>query len=319
MTKIVIIGGGVSGLVASYVFRQHPGLDVMVLEEKSVGGEFLAGGLKYIHHTEEMVELFDALDLVHSNFIVNGGILLQDVVRPYPKCFSEMDKERVAQIQADHWRKTRRSEPGPEARKSMNDPASTKPRQAIRCNYRDMINALAKGALLCKASVEKIETGRLLTTTGVAVPYDFLIVTNPLWSLREMANFYVPEGVAMALNVAVIDARRDRYTRWDYVYTPYTPDNAVHRFSPAGGGYAVEGNGAFRGLAFTSDLNFLFPEGWCLVSFKEGLKGHLLPLDMGADWPPNVAPLGRFAQWDARATMDVVLLEARKLLKRWIG
>jgi len=317
--RVVIVGGGVSGLIASYVFSGIPGVETRVFEEKTTGGEFLAGGLKYIHHTEAMVDMFDELGLCHSNFMVNGGILLSDVVQPYPKCFQDMEPERAARIQDDHWRKTRRSEPGSDSKKAMNDPASTKPRQALRCDFVDMINELSDCAAITNAAVVEINQNDLLTSQKERVLFDFAVVTLPLWVIRELVKWYVPHGMAMALNVAKVNVRGDRFARWDYVYTPYTPSNCVHRFSPVAGGYSVETNGELNLGEIESDLNFLWPEGWAMMELKEGLKGHLLSLDTKPDWPRNIAPIGRFAKWDSRATIDVALEDSIALAKRWLG
>jgi hypothetical protein len=137
--------------------------------------------------------------------------------------------------------------------------------------------------------------------------------------VRELVSWYIPHGVAMKLNIANVQIRRDKYAAWDYVYTPYTPANAIHRFSPHNSEYAVEINGELDQLALESDLNFLFCEGWYIHSLQRNLKGHLLPLEQNFQWPGNVAPLGRFAQWDSRATVDTVHDEALKIGKRWFS
>jgi hypothetical protein len=104
---------------------------------------------------------------------------------------------------------------------------------------------------------------------------------------------------------------------FDYVYTPYTPADTVHRFSPNVGGYSVEANGILDRDRLQSDLAFIFPDGYVLEGIKEGLKGHLLPLPESVVWPDNVAPLGRFACWDSRVTADIVLRDAMELKQRW--
>ncbi len=318
MKKVVIAGGGISGLACNYVFSQYRNVDVKVLEPVQPGGEFLAGGLKYIHRTDEVVSMFTDLGMVFSNYSVRGGIMLRGKVEQYPKCFEGMDRAEAHRIQADHYRKTRLSEPGKHSRRAMNDPASVKPRRALRCDFESMITALAARAVIVPTGLQKVGVKILYLADGSILPYDYLVLTIPLWVIRRCVDWYVPHGVAMRLNVINVQPRKDRYARWDYVYTPYTPENTIHRFSVHGSGYAMEANGDLDHNKLHGDLNFIFSGGWWIGNIKAGLKGHLLPLDQEAQWPDNVAPLGRFAKWDSRATMDVVLADSIGLAERWL-
>lgn len=317
--RVVIVGGGVSGLVASYVFKKR-GLDPVVIEARALGGEFMAGGLKYIHNSDGMCSMFDDLGIAYSHYTVQGGIMLRGQVHPYPKVFQQLPKDEAAIIQADHYRKTRRTEGGADAKKAMNDPAAVKPRRALRCHFPDMIKALAEHATAYKGTLLRIKTktNELVMADTKRVPFDKLVLTVPLWVIKEAAPFYVPQGMAMRLNLVDVIPVRDRYAKWDYVYTPYTPANQVHRFSPRGRAYSVEVNGEMDRHHLESDLNFIFDEGWEIEAIKEGLKGHLLPLEHQPEWPDNIAPLGRFAQWDSRATTDVTLENAEALAERWM-
>lgn len=320
--KIVIIGGGISGLIANYVFRRHDYMqkcDVKVVEFQKIGGEFAIGGLKYIHRTDNMVRLFNELHLPYSNYTVRGGIMLRGKVLPYPNCFEGMNPQERSRIRQDHYIKTRRSAPGPWSERSMNDPASVKPRKALRCDFEDLIEGLALKTDVVTEKFSRLTEKYVHCTNSIRLPYDFLVFTIPLWIIRPGVQFYVPHGVAMKLNIAKAVPVKDEYAKWDYVYTPYTPSDCVHRFSPSGNGYVVESNGELDDFRLESDMNFIFPQGYYITGVKTGLKGHLLPLPQKPEWPDNVAPLGRFAQWDPRATADVVLDKAQQLAKRWIA
>jgi hypothetical protein len=317
MKNVLIIGGGISGLIASYVFKQNRSLNVKIMEPGQPGGEFTAGGLKYIHRTDAMAAMLSDLGMVFSNYPIHGGILLHGAVEPYPKVFSEMPKDRADRIRFDHYRKTRRHEPDEFASKAMNDPEDVEPRRAIRCDFQAMISELAGRCEFIKARLGRIEPQFVLSDQGDKFWYDYLVLTIPLWVIKSVAHFSVPEGHAMRLNVANVQVRKDPYAKWDYVYTPYTPANAIHRISPNDGGYSCEVNGELDKTALISDLNFIFKDGWYTLNVREGLKGHLLPLAERPDWPENVAPLGRFAKWDPRSTADVVLDDAAEIAKQW--
>lgn len=317
--KVVIAGAGVSGLVFNQVLKSYKGVEATILEPGAVGGEFLAGGLKYIHQTDAMEKMLDGLNVLYSPYTVQGGILLRERVEPYPACFQGLDKVQALRIQQDHFRKTRRIEPGEFAKKAMNDPASTKPRKALKCNFEDMVKALARGANIVRAPLAKIEEKEVVLGNGSKLPFDYLVLTIPLWVIKRAAPWKVPDGLSIQLNTATVKPARDPYAKWDYVYTPYTPANSIHRFSPNGGGYSVEVNGELDMAKLGLDLDFIFKDGWSILDVKPGLKGHLLPLDEQPAWPDNVAPLGRFAQWDPRATTDETLANSQALADRWFG
>lgn len=315
--RMIIVGGGISGLIASYVFKQVRGLEVKVMEPGPPGGEFLKGGLKYIHRTDAMASMISDLGLVFSNYNIRGGILLEGSVKPYPKHLSEIDRDHAARIKYDHYKKTRRQEPGEFAARSMNDPEDVSVRSAISCDFAELVKALAARADFTKARLAKIQPKNVITDHGNGHWYDYLVVTIPLWIVRHVAYFYVPEGHAMSLNLARIEPLRDPYAKWDYVYTPYTPADCIHRISPVEGGYSCESNGELSRPHLVSDLNFIFKDGWSVVSVHEGLKGHLLPLPERPNWPENVAPLGRFAKWDPRSTADVVMDDCMAIAEQW--
>lgn len=325
MQRLVIVGGGISGLIASWVFQRVPGLDVKVLEIGKPGGDFLAGGLKYLHKTDEMVAMLEDLGVTHTDYSVQGGILLKGVVEPYPACMRGVDKDRALRIQHDHYRKTRGIEPDSFAARSMNDPEATGPRTALRCDMQQTLRRLIARANIVADRADKIEPHRVTGSSGAVHKYDFMITTVPLWVMKQLSWFDLPDAMAAKLNLVMVDPnpRMDNYARWDYVYTPYTPENLIHRLTPRDGGYTCEFNGRWADEdssmndRITSEMNFLFPEGWALSNVVKNLNGHLLPLPTRPSWPFNIRPLGRFAQWDPRATSDVVLTTAQKLVREW--
>jgi hypothetical protein len=315
--RVLIIGGGISGLIASHVFRACRDVDVRVMEPGKPGGEFTAGGLKYIHRTDSMTAMLGDLGMVYSNYGIRGGILLKGKVEPYPKCLQAMPKEQSRRIQYDHYRKTRRQEPGEFSNRAMNDPEAVGERRAIRCDYELLIDTLAREATFIKARLAKVCDNFVLTDRGNKHDFDFLVLTIPLFVIKRLVDFEVPDGHAMRLNLINVEVQRDAYAKWDYVYTPYTPANAIHRVSTMDGGYSCEVTGELDMKSAEDDLGFLFKSGYYTMDVREGLKGHLLPLMYRPEWPANVAPLGRFAKWDPRSTADVVLDDAIAMARHW--
>ena len=322
MSGIYIVGGGTSGLIANYVFRRK-GFAPVVLEPGELGGEFLTGGLRYIHRTDAMVRMVEEFELPMSEYNVKGGIMLRGSVHPYPKHLSTLPPEQSSRIRIDHFRKTRRMEPGKFGERSMNDPATKSTRRrALRCDFEELIKELGSVADVKRFSLAEIDSraNRIRLKDIGWFNYDLLVLTIPLWVIRQMADFYVPHGMAMALNLVHVVPNKDRYSKWDYVYTPYTPSDAVHRFSPSDDGYTLEVNGDWdqRRTDTLDDLAFIFPDGFVVRGVRTGLKGHLLELDQKPEWPSNVFPLGRFAEWNPRGTLDVAYERAERILHQWM-
>lgn len=317
MDNLLIVGGGISGLLASYTFKQYSGVRVSVMTSTDVGGEFGAGGLKYIHKTEEVLKAMKDLDIIHSSHNIRGGVLLQEKVEPYPSVLGRFEKPRALRIRRDLYLKTRHQEPEEFSTRSALDPEDVGIRKAVRFEYQEFVSKLSKKSFFVKERMDLIHPGFVTTTSGNSYRYTHLVLTIPLWSLRNSAYFHIPEGHAVNLNVVNVQVVRDLYTKWDYVHTPYTPGNAIHRISPVDGGYQCEVNGVLDRFSLISDLNFIFKHGWSIDSVTENLKGSLLPLSQRPEWPDNIAPIGRFATWDPKATPDVVIDDCRRLAEIW--
>lgn len=321
---VAIVGGGVSGLLAAYVCQQYRNVSVTVYEPGPPAHEFLAGGLKYLHRTDDTVQLLNDHNRVFTNYAVRGGILLHGKVESYPLCFGAMERDRARRVQDDHWRKTRRTEPGEHSGRSMNDPEFSGQRQALRTSLPGLVHAMVKRVHIRPERIRRIQDGVLIgDTSGQRYGFHYAIVTLPLWVSRRLVDWPLPEATAMKLNLVKVEPLRDPYAKWDYVYTPYTPADLIHRISPAGGGYSCEFNGAWLPGStvindrVASDLNFLFPKGWVVSDTKSNLNGHLLPLAERPVWPTHIRPIGRFAKWDPRATADVTLQDVHTLATEW--
>lgn len=318
---ILIVGGGPAGLIAAWAAEPYP-CKVGILEPGRLGGSLLApGGLRYLKSTDGTTDMLETLDVGFEEFRVKGGLHYHGSVLRYPDCLSSIKDPR--KVQEDHWRKTRRTHPSSSTYDAMNAPKRGS-QKALKCDPLEFVEAISDGVHVAKAGLKSISPGKALTTTGVVVPYDYVIFTTPLWTLPEFGAWWkVPEAHAVRLNVVTVELQRhDPYALWDYVYTPYTPEDAVHRISPYRSGYMVEWNGLgdLVNSRVMGDLNWLFPGGYVVTGGRGGLNGHLLPLMGETHSPPeNVAMLGRFAQWNSRATMDVVLEDAKALMDKWFG
>jgi hypothetical protein len=321
--KLVIIGAGIAGLLCSYVFRKRKEFEVRILECNEVGGEFLASGMRYVgaHEDEEkdhMIKILNELGLANTTYLVKGGIFLKNEIHSYPKGIRKFGKERIRRIEKDYYRKSRLVEPSKKMKNALNDPANNKKRKAIKFNSRDFIVELSRRARIIKERMYAVTSESIICSDGLKIPYDYLVLTIPLWDIKEAVYWDVPTCDAIKMNSAYIITDNQRFLKWDHVYTPYTPSNYVYKVISAGCGYVVECSGEFKEAFLHSDLEFLFDGEWKIQNKILGNKGYMISFpDKEIKWPRNVAPLGRFATWDPYTSVDVTLSKIERLSRRW--
>jgi hypothetical protein len=310
-----VLGGGLAGLIAADALRKR-GANVTIIETQRADNDLFFGSRRF-YRTKGMVDLLERFELPYSDFIVRGGIMLRGFVWPYPMAFKGMSAEQAERVNQDHFAKALQTSSGEWGSTAMNREPGTRSRRALRCHVGDLAKALSQGVRHVRGTVKKLDMNSIVVGTE-RVPYDFAVVTLPLWELVGRATWHIPEATALRLNVAFVVPRRDRFAKWDFVFTPYTPGESIFRVAPIGSGYACEFNGTVEVDRLISDLNFIFPDGFTLAGLKVGLNGHLFPLSERPDWPENVAPIGRVAQWQ-QMTIDDVVKSATKVADRWLS
>lgn len=325
--NLVIIGGGISGLLCSYVFKDREDFNVKIIETDDIGGEFLASGMRYVGaiddeedevKTDPIMIMLDDLGLAYTTYLVKGGVFLKNTIHAFPEDFKKFKKEHMDRIKVDFYRKSRLIEPGLKAKNAMSDPANFRHKKAIKFNSRDLVKELAKKANIVKAHAHALTDRHVICSRKIMVPYDYLVLTVPLWEIKRLAWWEVHDADVVKMNTAFVMTDNQRFCQWDYVYTPYTPSDCVYKVISAGCGYIVESSGKFKEGSFHSDLEFLFDGEWKVENKLLGLKGYMINVpEKKTIWPLNIAPLGRFATWDSNATVDVTLDKAKVLLRRW--
>ena len=316
--RVIIVGGGMSGLLTAYTMQKYKDVDVTVIEHREVGGHFLYGGYKYVRRTDEFISMLHDLECVFSTYSVNGGILLRGDVLRYPADFSDLDNSDIERIRQEYWEKTRKTIPGKHTAKAFADPFSYRTVRAVRADFQDVIEKLEDRIDIRHCAFIKQEDKSIFTTSG-RMHFDYLVFTIPLNAMKDRVQYYVPNAITTKMSVVEVLPRRDPYYRFDYVYTPFTPENHVHRISSNGHTYFAEISGDIDETKVYSDLNFLFDGGWSPVSGKKDLRGHLMPIDATPDFPPWIATVGRYAQWSPRLTIDAAMDEAIRIGGEWFG
>lgn len=292
--RVCISGGDITGLIAAYVCRAR-GHSVVLVERGSVLGQSaLLPTHKYLERTPEVLTLLDGLGVVYAEYTLATGLLQGASVVECPRRVSEA-------VHHAHWRKTRLTAM-PTGAVGLSDPEVTSRRYGVSFDWRDFVKRLSTGLQVAR------DAGGLLSMA------DLVLETVPLWESRLVKH----EGaMAVALNMLPVRASRDRYLRWDIVYTPHTPGNAIHRlYHGEESGYVCEFSGVISEDSVTSDLNYLFPEGWHVDGPMATTTGKLVELQERPVWNPKVRPVGRVARWDEGVTMTRVIRDVVEGLDR---
>lgn len=328
--NIVILGGGIAGLLGAYAMRRQK--PTIIEAGAKLGGNFGAGGLKYIHDTPDMRQLLRELDLTFEPYKPRGRIWLDGAERSHPETLMEMDRLHRYQIQFRHWVKTRASDLG-FRQDCMNDPLGS--HAALKCDHIELMRKLevrlreAGCDIRLGAQVKGITADARAVqfgdgVTDVHVPYAVLVPTLPLGLLAKLAPWAdLPACEATKLAIFEVECPIFQRFDWDYMYTPdakwisrlvQPQPFTVQAEVPW---YLVQYEHADRHNLATVEvipdvmkiLNDEFHiEGVCTGARL--IPGHLRPLDREPVWPANWYPLGRFAQWDSRATADKVYARA---------
>lgn len=319
--RIGIIGGDIAGLVAARILRDR-GYSVCVFEEDDVGKSFFLPIYKYLERTTEVLRLLDELGLLHGPYSIQGGLHVNGEVTLCRRYLLN-NAERAKRVHYDYYRKTRLAQPDSYNVKSIDDPEVGPSRHAIQCDYVEFVSMLSKGVSVVRDRIKSIgltATGGMNVETRNSV-YGFkrLIVSSPLWEVKRLFDFDIPDSLAVKVNVIQVKTVKDTFLKWDFVYTPYTPDNVIHRVFTYNDGYGCQYSGDPDDNHIQSDLNFLFPDGWYVSQDPVAVPGHLLPLSEPVDWPTGIIPVGKHARWDNKATVTSTIKEISKLSRLWHG
>lgn len=308
MIRTVVVGLGLEGLVAGWVFRQHPNIETWI-----VGAYRRVEGVHAFTHTESIGNLLRELDVPHASFSPRDGILLRGTIEPYPACFREMERDDATRV-CTAWLEKAHLEAG-RVNGELRRMRCAKPRR-IRCNLDEFACALNRGARIVRRNDWRLEPGALVIGPH-RIPYDFAVLTESVRVYRDRVWFKVPNTEATQLATAFVVPRDGaRFRRWDRVLTPFTPGGALHTVRASENGCAVSFSGTCARDSFFSDLNFLFPDGYDLRALDRFEQPAATRPRLRT--PENVAALGRDAEWLQSVEIDSVLDRSYDLMRRWL-
>lgn len=316
MMRVVVIGVGLEGLIVSWVFRQHPHIEVWTIGRAPVGGHIEPReSIPHPMHSTSLAALLRELRVPASSFFPKNGILLRDKIHDYPHALKVMVPSERNRVFHD-LRLKARLEP-----KKPNGELKQRTDRRLRLDVPDLTAALMRGSANRIVTIDDwaLEPGALYFGKKQKIAYDFAVLTESLSFARSRVWFQVPDARAHARHTALVVPRNTRrYAPWDAVLTPYTPGMAIHQIAMSGHGFEATINGELHETRMLSDLNFLFADGYDLRSVHSNDGGTLQQLPRSVRWPDHVAALGAHAEWREGATLDQVVDGAYDLMRRWL-
>lgn len=334
--KVVILGGGISGLLAAWALRRKQ-VDITIIERGGeLGGNWAAGGLKYTKPTDSFCELLACAGIDQKIKHVKGRLHWDCYPQPHPEWLRSADPATQMYAKVLHWTKTR-GWSAPAEMTTLNDFAgSRKPEMALDYNQGHLMSWLVsevagRSFVATKADVSVITDETVEIATGEFFQYDMLISTIPLPVLVGLSPWWqwpaLPEP--KKLNIVIFELQHPPSfygIDWTYMYTPQS--NHCSRIS------------VYQSQAGQTELHVEIPET-CLSEFARGQLGaevsrltgaftlNLQPkavrsipghIQMSADivpWP-RLKLLGRYAEWNSRLVATDVLESAKKLAEAFI-
>ena len=348
----VVLGGGLAGLTVLSVLQTHtPPTSRLCLFDPLLNEtpRRLPEGLFYLRATEDMLQFFkeNLPGVTFDTRRVRGGIFSEGRVVPRGEAHQEFGSRLYQELRILYTQKTRNL-PYPQALElystAMNDPDSEVGSPFVGGEERRILVSPGEYAELLTARALQDSRVQLIcdgiVELGVKVPHRILgsellyeetnsvFSTVPLPSLYKMLCRQSPVHRCRKLMVMSVRLGNDhRFDDYDYVYFPAPGDGRMHRIAVRSLrtnmwdfeiGYDTSAGPPSVGEVFKSLAAFPDLSVGGFVHATVGLAGHLLPTVVGVDedpLPASVHPVGRFAQWDSRMTLDRVARRARDLVR----
>jgi hypothetical protein len=327
MKKVIVLGGGISGLSAALFFLNR-GCKVELYTE-NLGGDYTKGGLKYIYKSVSTEKFLNEIGIEYIIKRINGAIYYHNQFWPYPEFMHMYEKpwhelaENGMDIQQRFWQKTRGYKQ-PIDRRCMNDPwnrgpmeLSLKPVGGIQF-YVNMLMEIAAKNIHMVIKYDRLNTEGV---KRIIEENEFIVYTIPIDIFSDRKFEY------KVLNVYRVSCNVKQIW-WDYCYFPI--DYLFHRVSKQKMGLDFEYNmkskdqrKAIQVQIKNSCREFLFRVGIDKIEkisfFPIYIKGHLGKEVKDVVVSDNVFRLGRYAQWDSRITYDKVLDKLYRDGERWLN
>ena len=245
-------------------------------------------------------------------------MLIQGELVGYPNQLRKLGVERHTRIRYDWYVKTRCMEPPDYSKQRFRDPIAETQHKALAFSRAELVDRLVEAVEIESETVITVKGNRVYCDRGTLL-FDYCCSTIPLWDAqRVFRDLNLPDSIVVPQTIYRVETERNNFARFDHVYTPYTPGDAVNSVAWRDGSYIAEVSGKHAEQAIIEDLNFLFEGHYYVSEVHTGLSGPLVGLSNMPRWPlDTIAPLGRLAEWDQRSNLARTIDRALILARKW--
>ena len=241
--EVLVLGGGITGMAAAYLHWHYNSNTKVTIVTNELGGEYFSGGLKYIHDTPATRKFITDLGFKPKVKKVNGALLQQFGILPYPECFLRENDQKRNFIQRSYWQKTRPETNIAFGSHCMNNPYANGEQLALEFDQEMANNMLETIKTYHKVEIKSIDDGYLrdmmsplygsYEKENVDFKWGKIIYTLPMQHLYNIVMNCGSGFRFIASNLIIFEVSlMDRANIWwDYLYVPYEEDGEFHRLS----------------------------------------------------------------------------------------
>ena len=325
--RIAVAGKDVAALIVSRLLSEMGHNVLLCTNGEENTFEKVSARPELVKKGRHLLSFLDSFGFEYLAYKTRVGILLRGDIAKYPGPVAR-DKKRMKAVSLKLCTKSRLV--GPPSGQKLPNIQGDIPKSAVAFNWSDLVTLLD-----CRRHqryttdsniIVSIEPG-VVETTAARRYFDLVVVTLPLWEVARYVAWDVPHASAVIEHVVGVHSNTEKdeeeeLSKFDVVWTPYTPEDLIFKVTQCGSEYRVHFSGPWEdgetNLRLASDLNFLFPSGWSVAFADRGVFGHRFPLSCRPVWPKGIVPIGKYAAWDEKHVgLESILADFENLRKRY--
>lgn len=325
--KVAVAGYDIAALIVSRLLSEMGHWVLLCTNGEPDPFAKVSSRPELVKRGRHLLSFLDSFQFEYLVYKTRIGILLNGTVAKYPGPIAR-DKQRMSAVALKLCTKSRLV--GPPSGQRLPNTQGDIPRSTVAFNWSDLIKVLD-----CRRHPQYMRDSNVITsiepgvveTSSTRRHFDLVVVTLPLWEVARCVVWEVPHASAVIEHVAGVHSgaekdEEENLSKYDVVWTPYTPEDLIFKVTQCGSEYRVHFSGRWEdgetNLRLASDLNFLFPSGWSPSFLDKNVLGHRFQLSCSPVWPDGVVPIGKYTVWDEKyAGLESVLYDFERMRRKY--
>lgn len=327
MTKVVIIGAGITGLAVNYVLSGVKGIDTTLISRtvREAGSlEFNTGPLRRSGISSHLLEAVRNSEIPYSEYNIRNGVLLNGWLEKMQKVDEgSLRQEDIAAFAG----KTRRSGYIPRLQLSrvFSDIEFSIATNGIQTDWEGFSSMLLgfaspiqQATLATINTVDKDICVQRPDGSHECIDYDHLVLTIPRWEMKGLGLDQNVTHWTKAMEKSIVTVRCDTQRFFDYDCTYLFDTSSLYRMTSNNGLFTFEASGCPDQDVVIDDLNgILKDEDYQIESIQDHVKGYMLHstarLGYTPPLPDDVTLMGPYAEWQPHKDLSTIMTDAAYL------